>query len=291
MKHLQTALVLFVALLSFSATAETVTYFINDVSGSPLAAMDKSGNILWRESYDPYGDGRKSPSQNYSDVGFTGHQKDDVTDLTYMQARYYDPVIGRFYGIDPVGTIEHFRKESIHGFNPYAYSNNNPFKYFDPDGREGLAINQPNLIKNLYQAFGYKEREQANANFANDTAVASKEISIDVLRMTSKAAYGFSDITGKLACVPTPISPELAVASTELELIGSLTSTGADLLAGESTGKELLVSYIAVGAGQGVEQLAVKAGMKHRYAACVEVVAKKLTKKLADKAVEKVKIE
>ena len=51
-----------------------------------------------------------------------------------MQARYYDPVIGRFYSNDPVG----FR--DIHSFNRYAYANNNPYRYIDPDGKESWAI-------------------------------------------------------------------------------------------------------------------------------------------------------
>jgi len=47
-----------------------------------------------------------------------------------MQARYYDPVIGRFYGNDPVG----FTATNIMSFNRYLYVNNNPYKYTDPDG-------------------------------------------------------------------------------------------------------------------------------------------------------------
>ncbi|MEJ6474175.1 RHS repeat-associated core domain-containing protein [Pseudoalteromonas piscicida] len=43
-----------------------------------------------------------------------------------MQARYYDPVIGRFYLNDPLP----FR--GIHSFNRYAYGNNNPYKYIYP---------------------------------------------------------------------------------------------------------------------------------------------------------------
>ncbi len=50
-----------------------------------------------------------------------------------MQARYYDPVIGRFYSNDPVGTLGH--SNIAHGFNRYAYANNNPYKYNDPDGK------------------------------------------------------------------------------------------------------------------------------------------------------------
>ncbi|MFT6734840.1 MAG: hypothetical protein ACJAS9_003042, partial [Polaribacter sp.] len=60
--------------------------------------------------------------------------------LSYMQARYYDPVIGRFYSNDPIG----FR--DIHSFNRYAYANNNPYKYTDPDGQSSLAINGARML-------------------------------------------------------------------------------------------------------------------------------------------------
>jgi RHS repeat-associated protein len=53
-----------------------------------------------------------------------------------MQARYYDPVIGRFYSNDPVGAPGHLSgAQGIQGFNRYAYAINNPYKYVDPDGR------------------------------------------------------------------------------------------------------------------------------------------------------------
>jgi RHS repeat-associated protein len=57
----------------------------------------------------------------------------------YMQARYYDPVIGRFYSNDPVDVMEHIaRGNPIHGFGRYTYANNNPYKYVDPDGEFGI---------------------------------------------------------------------------------------------------------------------------------------------------------
>jgi len=46
-----------------------------------------------------------------------------------MQARYYDPVIGRFYSNDPIG----FTGE-VDTFNRYSYVANNPYKYTDPNG-------------------------------------------------------------------------------------------------------------------------------------------------------------
>jgi len=56
-----------------------------------------------------------------------------------MQARYYDPVIGRFYSNDPVDAVGHIGKGNpVHGFNRYTYANNNPYKYTDPDGEFGI---------------------------------------------------------------------------------------------------------------------------------------------------------
>ena len=53
-----------------------------------------------------------------------------------MQQRYYDPVIGRFYSNDPVG----FSADSPMMFNRYAYGNNNPYKFVDPNGEESVYI-------------------------------------------------------------------------------------------------------------------------------------------------------
>ena len=64
--------------------------------------------------------------------GYTGHLEDDDLQLTYMQQRYYDPLIGRFYSNDPVG----FTASNPMMFNRYAYANNNPYRFVDPDGRK-----------------------------------------------------------------------------------------------------------------------------------------------------------
>lgn len=48
-----------------------------------------------------------------------------------MQARCYDPVIGRFYSNDPVGYTS---ANPVMSFNRYMYANNNPYKYNDPNG-------------------------------------------------------------------------------------------------------------------------------------------------------------
>jgi len=57
-----------------------------------------------------------------------------------MDARYYDPVIGRFYSNDPVDAVTFISKGNINGFNRYAYANNNPYRYTDPTGENPFAI-------------------------------------------------------------------------------------------------------------------------------------------------------
>ncbi|WP_161630566.1 RHS repeat-associated core domain-containing protein, partial [Pseudoduganella violaceinigra] len=66
---------------------------------------------------------------------FTGHVNDTNTGLVQMQQRYYDPVAGRFLSIDQVMTDAN----SGSSFNRYVYTDNSPYKYVDPDGREIVA--------------------------------------------------------------------------------------------------------------------------------------------------------
>ncbi len=114
-----------------------VEYIHLDQLGSPVAETSQSGNVTWRERYTPFGEQINNPSHNANNQSFTGHVSDVDTGLVYMQARYYDPVIGRFYSNDPVGILEHLSGTGgIHGFNRYAYANNNPYKYIDPNGQE-----------------------------------------------------------------------------------------------------------------------------------------------------------
>lgn len=54
----------------------------------------------------------------------------------YMQARYYDPKIGRFLSVDPVT----FSPNKPQFFNRYWYAQGNPYKYTDPDGRCAICV-------------------------------------------------------------------------------------------------------------------------------------------------------
>jgi RHS repeat-associated protein len=160
------AFLFFLGVFSTAASARevtTVTYFHNDIAGSPLAATDAAGNVVWKESYRPYGDKlRNEPASGNgtNKIGYAGSPFDASTGLSYMGARYYDPVIGRFMGIDPVG----FQEDNIHSFNRYAYANNNPYKFVDRDGRSPeQVLNSSELAGLTGQMIGANPSSRAGA--------------------------------------------------------------------------------------------------------------------------------
>lgn len=131
LKALQILLLVTVSVAS-QAAVESTTYILTDHLGSPILATDENGDTLWREDYQPYGKQLTNEDGDNS-VGFTGHKDDKALGVTYMQGRWYHEGMGRFLSIDPVGFVE----GNPASFNRYAYANNNPYKYVDPDGRAG----------------------------------------------------------------------------------------------------------------------------------------------------------
>lgn len=122
-------------LITTSVHAEVITYYHHDALGSTVAATDESGALLWKEAYRPYGERIRKEDADTSDIWYTGKPHEEEMGLSYFGARWYDPAIGRFMAIDPVGVDE----ANIHSFNRYAYANNNPYKFVDPDGRNPVA--------------------------------------------------------------------------------------------------------------------------------------------------------
>jgi len=157
----RTSLLLAFVIGSAVASAQTVTYFHNDISGTPLLATDANGTVVWKENYRPYGERLNNPSAEVrSAIGFAGKPFDPGTGLSYMGARYYDPVLGRFMGVDPAPV----NVGDIHGFNRYAYANNNPYKFVDPDGKSpalAIGVGVPLLFGSAIFAAQTPERQQA----------------------------------------------------------------------------------------------------------------------------------
>jgi len=137
--------VIFLLISSSVLNAEEITYYHLDALGSTVAATDENGALLWKEAYRPYGERIRKEDGNTNDIWYTGKPHEEEMGLSYFGARWYDPNIGRFMAIDPVGVDE----GNIHSFNRYAYANNNPYKYVDPDGRAAKFAGNPPIFSRL----------------------------------------------------------------------------------------------------------------------------------------------
>ena len=107
----------------------TVTYLLTDRLGTPVRETDVNGNVTASFSYRL--NGGLFSGTNQGGPGFTGHENDPETSLTYMQARYYDAGVGGFLSVDPVTPT----LGDVFNFNRYAYANDNPVTNVDPTGR------------------------------------------------------------------------------------------------------------------------------------------------------------
>jgi RHS repeat-associated protein len=101
---------------------ETLEFFITDHLGSVTAILNEDGSLKEKINYDTWGN---SDSPN---AMFCGKEK-DASGLIYMNARYYDPVVGRFLTEDPAQQHTSW----------YSYCGNNPLNHTDPDGRRESA--------------------------------------------------------------------------------------------------------------------------------------------------------
>ncbi|MFN9738200.1 MAG: RHS repeat domain-containing protein, partial [Pseudomonadota bacterium] len=110
-------------------------YVHTDLVGTVRMQTDALANVTLEDVRAPYGSVLLGRSYR-NGFAYAGHVESAGTGLTYMEARHYDPISMRFLSPDPVyvdfGTGANF--------NRYAYANNSPYRYVDPDGRLPILV-------------------------------------------------------------------------------------------------------------------------------------------------------
>jgi len=207
-------------LFAMPLPAQTVTYIHADGLGSIVAESDAEGNVTRRENYEPYGQGLGEHASN--GPAYTGHVSDAATGLSYMQQRYYDPLVGRFLSADPVTAYSN----PVTAFSRYRYANNNPYLFRDPDGRDakdvwggfidGMARNflaTPSLIQAQPvdlspQPYGGVKVNAGNGDYATGERVAN------VLTTAIEVAAGGLAGAGRVTAAKAATTAEAGAAST-----------------------------------------------------------------------------
>ncbi len=112
----------------------TYTYYKN-IFGDILGIFDENGTLVVRYYYDAWGNIISTTGSMASTLGrdnpfrYRGYYYDTETGFYYLNARYYNPELGRFISADPV-----LDTNSAVGCNMFAYCGNDPVNKIDPTG-------------------------------------------------------------------------------------------------------------------------------------------------------------
>jgi RHS repeat-associated protein len=79
--------------------------------------------------HDTYGDPSQTSGTQQTIFGFTGEVRDD-NQLLYLRARYYNPLLGQFFSLDPLEGM----MEQPMSLNRYVYVQGNVANAVDPSG-------------------------------------------------------------------------------------------------------------------------------------------------------------
>lgn len=109
---------------------------IATLDGTPVAeySYDPWGRLRDPETLEIYTAGNEP--ELFLGCGFTGHEHLAWFGLVNMNARLYDPLLGRFLSPDPYVQAPDFSQN----FNRYSYALNNPLRYTDESGEFWLYV-------------------------------------------------------------------------------------------------------------------------------------------------------
>lgn len=115
----------------------TYHYFIRDHQGNVRVVADEHGNVEEVNDYYPLGGLMSANSRRSVQLyKYNGKELETAGGLNWYDygARRYDPVLGRWNGVDP-------SCEKHYSWSPYTYCKNNPVLRVDTDGKDDYVIN------------------------------------------------------------------------------------------------------------------------------------------------------
>ena len=110
-----------------NSTGTLVAQYVYDAWGNHRQITDGSGNDVSADT---------SHIANINPFRYRGYYYDVETGWYYLNARYYDPNVGRFLSPDVILGAN----GGLQGYNLFAYCNNNPVMFVDPSGNFATAV-------------------------------------------------------------------------------------------------------------------------------------------------------
>jgi RHS repeat-associated protein len=136
------------ALTNSNNTGGNLYFHHSDWLGTERVRTDITGASCETIASLPFGD-NQTISGTCGDVDahhFTGKERDSESGLDNFGARYNASTMGRFMSPDPkILSIRHIINPQK--WNKYAYTINNPLRYFDPNGMEEIEVQLRSFIQ------------------------------------------------------------------------------------------------------------------------------------------------
>jgi RHS repeat-associated protein len=142
-------------------------YYLFDGLGSVIQITDVIGNATQEYQYDPFGATRNVKSDPFNRYRFVGLAHDDFIGLTYANARWYAPNLGRFLSRDPQAQgVDFDALSQTQNLSSYIYASNNPVSELDVTGRykkrnKEECIKLSEHLRHLRDELAKREAEQA----------------------------------------------------------------------------------------------------------------------------------
>lgn len=129
-----------------SAAFEPSEFYLHDHLGTTSLSLSATAQVQEQMVSYPYGhtrlERRAADSLAGADYTFTGKEQDAESGLHYFEARYYNPIIGKFISVDPIlEPLNQYHSDFLkkilvnpQEINIYSYVLSNPVRYKDPSG-------------------------------------------------------------------------------------------------------------------------------------------------------------
>ncbi len=241
---------------------ENTYLFIRDALNNVIAIIDsKSSKVITRYNYDAWGRHEIRDENNnivvdldgtiyneYVDtinefigyinpIRYRGYFFDNETSLYYLNARYYNPKLGRFISLDTLSILDDTMGE-INGLNLYMYCKDNPVMYADPSGCFAIS-----LLVGLFVSFAIGTAASAISQYFQYGNVNWLQAGVDGLFAVASTALAYTGI-GLIGSIVAGAGMGLAqytldsaVFHDDFSWSGALIATGLGALGGLASGR------------------------------------------------------
>lgn len=131
---------------------DVLYFFHSDHLGSATYLTDEDGDAYQFALYLPFGEqmAEQKVAAFSTPYLFNGKELDEETGLYNYGARYYDPSLSVWLGVDPLA-------DEMPQWSPYNYTFNNPINYIDPDGAKPTPREAALIAMHVYNFGGELE--------------------------------------------------------------------------------------------------------------------------------------